>query len=90
MAHSNTILKQMLNLIPRHQFDSIVKSRDGNRYVKRFNCWNQLGRCQSLEILNLRNLSKSFSIKDFFFALLQRLICCSRFSASSLLSNSSL
>ena len=42
MAHSNTILKQMLNLIPRHQFETIVKNHSGNRYVKRFNCWNQL------------------------------------------------
>lgn len=42
MAHSNTVLKQMLNLIPRHQFENIVKKHSGNRYVKRFSCWNQL------------------------------------------------
>ena len=42
MAHSNTILKQMLNLIPRHQFENIVNNCLGNRYVKRFTCWNQL------------------------------------------------
>lgn len=42
MAHSNTILKQMVNLIPRHQFETLVKNFKTNRYVKRFNCWHQL------------------------------------------------
>ena len=42
MAHSNTILKQMVNLIPRHQFEALVRKFKTNRYVKRFNCWHQL------------------------------------------------
>ncbi|MCK5015214.1 MAG: IS4 family transposase [Candidatus Omnitrophica bacterium] len=42
MAHNNTVMNQMLQLIPRHQFEAIVKKYSANRYVKRFNCWNQL------------------------------------------------
>ena len=42
MAHSNTLFHELLKLIPRHQFDTIVKNYGGNRYVKRFNCWQQL------------------------------------------------
>lgn len=42
MAHSNTILHQLLTLLPRHQFDQFVAGLDGDRYVKRFSTWNQL------------------------------------------------
>ena len=41
MAHYNTIMNQLLTLIPRHQFETLVKSHSGDRYVKHFNCWNQ-------------------------------------------------
>ncbi|MBF0571649.1 MAG: DUF4372 domain-containing protein [Candidatus Omnitrophica bacterium] len=41
MAHSNTLFHELLKLIPRHQFDTIVKNHGGNRYVKHFNCWQQ-------------------------------------------------
>ena len=42
MAHSNTILHQLLCLLPRHQFDEFVSGLDGDRYVKTFSTWNQL------------------------------------------------
>ena len=42
MAHSNTILHQVLQLIPRHDFGALVKKHLGNQYVKRFKCWHQL------------------------------------------------
>lgn len=42
MAHSNTILQQLLMLLPRHRFDSFVSARGGDRYVKRFTTWRQL------------------------------------------------
>jgi hypothetical protein len=32
---------QMQTLVGRHQFESIVKSMNGNRYVKYFTCWQQ-------------------------------------------------
>lgn len=40
--HSNTILNQLLTLLPRHHFDQAVSDYSGNRYVKKFTTWNQL------------------------------------------------
>ncbi len=42
MSHYTTILNEMLNLLPRHQFETLVKNQDSDRYVKRFNSWRQL------------------------------------------------
>jgi len=42
MAHYTTIMNELLNLIPRHRFETIVKNSSGDCYVKRFGCWNQL------------------------------------------------
>jgi hypothetical protein len=42
VSHSNTILQQLLTLLPRHRFDSFVSARDGDRYVKKFTTWKQL------------------------------------------------
>ena len=41
MSHYNTIYNQILHLIPRHQFESIVNKYEGDRYVKYFSCWQQ-------------------------------------------------
>lgn len=41
MPHYNTVLHDLLDLIPRHQFDRAVAGLDGDRYVKRFSTWNQ-------------------------------------------------
>ena len=38
MSHYNTIFNQILHLIPRHQFEGIVKRYEADRYVKYFNC----------------------------------------------------
>jgi hypothetical protein len=42
VAHYNTILHQLLCLIPRHHFDARVRQSLGDRYVKKFSTWNQL------------------------------------------------
>ena len=41
MPHHNTIYNQLLQLIPRHQFEGLVKKYAGDRYVKYFTCWQQ-------------------------------------------------
>ena len=41
MSHYNTIFNQVLHLIPRHQFEGIVKKYQSDRYVKYFSCWQQ-------------------------------------------------
>ncbi len=42
MPHFNTIYNQLLHLIPRHQFESLVQRYKGDYYVKYFTCWQQL------------------------------------------------
>ena len=41
MSHVNTILNQLLQLVDRHDFEKRVKEYSGDRYVKKFDCWNQ-------------------------------------------------
>ncbi|MEK7722238.1 MAG: DUF4372 domain-containing protein [Elusimicrobiota bacterium] len=41
MSHYNTIMQQLLTLIPRDHFDKQVEALDANRYVKSFTAWNQ-------------------------------------------------
>lgn len=41
LAHYNTILHQLLSLVPRHDFEQLVERFNGDRYVKRFKTWNQ-------------------------------------------------
>ena len=40
--HSNTVMNQLLLLLPRHQFDQAVSTFGGDAYVKKFSTWNQL------------------------------------------------
>lgn len=42
MAHYNTVFNQMLNLLPRHQFETSVSRYQGDYYTKHFTSWNQL------------------------------------------------
>jgi hypothetical protein len=42
LAHYNTILQQLLTLIPRHRFEERVRELKTDRYVKKFSSWNQL------------------------------------------------
>ena len=42
MAYSSTILNQFLTLVPRLEFQNVVASFQGDRYVKTFSTWNQL------------------------------------------------
>jgi len=39
---SNTVMHQLLLLLPRHQFDQAVSAYGGDAYVKKFSTWNQL------------------------------------------------
>ena len=41
MANYSTVLNQLLHLIPRYNFERIVKSLGADRYVKHLKCWNQ-------------------------------------------------
>lgn len=42
MAHYNTVLHQLVSLLPGHQFDKFVADLDGDHYVKTFSTRSQL------------------------------------------------
>jgi hypothetical protein len=42
VAHYNTVLHQLVSLLPGHQFDKLVETFDGDKYVKKFSTRNQL------------------------------------------------
>lgn len=42
MAHYNTVLHQLVSLLPGHQFDQFVEDLGGDRYVKTFSTRSQL------------------------------------------------
>ena len=41
MSYQDTIFRQILQLIPRYEFEKIVKSENGNFASKGFTCWSQ-------------------------------------------------
>jgi len=56
----------MLNLIPRHRFETLVKQHQTDRYVKHFNCWNQLTTllcAQASGKLSLRDIQQAFQVQ---------------------------
>ena len=42
MGHSSTVLNQVLQFIPGHALEKVVKRYGGDRYVKKFSCRNLL------------------------------------------------
>lgn len=42
MGYYNTVFNQMLNMLPRHQFATLVSRYQGDYYTKHFTSWNQL------------------------------------------------
>lgn len=67
MAHSNTLMHDLLKFIPRHDFESIVKKHRGDRYVKRFDCWQQLVTllfAQAADRASLREIEQSMEVND--------------------------
>ncbi len=42
ISHFTTVLSEMQNLFPRHQFETLVSKHGSDRYAKRFNSWHQL------------------------------------------------
>ncbi len=53
--------KRNAKFIPRHQFETLVKNQDSDRYVKRFNSWHQLVTmlyAQSSGKQSLRNIQR--------------------------------
>lgn len=41
MAHNSTVLPQLLNPVPRHEFESLPKRHHEGRRLRSMTCWNQ-------------------------------------------------
>lgn len=67
MAHSNTLFNELLKIIPRHDFHLIVERHGGDRYVKRFSCWQQLIcllYAQAADKDSLREIEQGMEVHD--------------------------
>ncbi len=42
MNQGRYVFTQLVDFIPRKNFEWLVKKYDGNKYVKSFTCWNHL------------------------------------------------
>ena len=77
MVNYSTVLNQLLHLIPRYNFERIVKSFGADRYVKTLKCWNQftsLIYAQASGKTTLREITKGLEINNT--KLYQNSICC--------------
>lgn len=67
MAHSNTLFQELLKLLPRHDFDRTVEKYGADRYVKRFNCWQQFATllyAQAADKDSLREIEQGMEVND--------------------------
>lgn len=42
MNQGKYIFSQLTDFLPKIKFDWLVKKYEGNKYVKKFTCWNHL------------------------------------------------
>jgi len=42
MAHTSTVFNQLLDFLPRYDFECFVKQYNADKYTKKLNCWQQL------------------------------------------------
>lgn len=56
MRQINTIMRELLNIIPRYEFNKVVDRHSGNRYTKYFTCWHQLVTLLYSQISNKESL----------------------------------
>ena len=66
--HYNTIMSQLQTFIPRHHFENLTKSYLGNRYVKKFTCWNQFTTMLYAQVKgcdSLRDIQNGFAAQSY-------------------------
>lgn len=56
MGYHNTMFNQLLQEIPRHEFEMSVAEHGGDRYVKKFSCWSQFVVLLYAQIRGLKSL----------------------------------
>ena len=62
MAHCNTILSQILKLVPRHEFETLAKQHHSGRAFRKASRWSQcsgiLNLATELEVISLSPLTR--------------------------------
>jgi hypothetical protein len=61
MAHTNTIMNQILKWIPRHDFDSSVQHYGGDKKVRRLACWGQFVSMLYAQLTQRKSLRDTWS-----------------------------
>jgi len=67
MPHDNTIFNQLLHLVPRHEFQKLVRRYDSDRYVKHFTTWQQFITLLYAQVRgkdSLRDIETSLSVSQ--------------------------
>lgn len=66
--HYNTIMSQLQTFIPRHHFENLTKNYFGDRYVKKFTCWNQFTTMLYAQVKgcdSLRDIQNGFAAQSY-------------------------
>ena len=58
MAHCNTVFAQILNIVPRHEFESLAKQHHSGRSFRKASRWSQF------VAMTMAQLSGRFSLRD--------------------------
>ena len=56
MAHSSTVLSQMLKLLPRHEFDALAKQHHRGRKLRKISRWSQFVAMSSAQLTGRASL----------------------------------
>lgn len=67
MAYTTTVLNQLHNLLPLQEFQSFVRQHEGDKYVKKMSCKNQLSillYAQATGKDSLRDIETSLLVQD--------------------------
>lgn len=65
MPHYTTVLNQLLNMIPRHEFEQIVREYGGDGNVKKFTCFQQFVVMLTAQVRgldSLRDIETAFAV----------------------------
>ena len=63
MSERDTVLRQILGLVPRGEFEKLVREHGGEKHVRSFSCWSQFA------CLVYAQLSRQNSLRDLVYAL---------------------
>lgn len=66
MAHSNTILAQILKLVPRHEFETLAKKHHTGRSFRTASRWSQFGGLVLAQLsgrVSLRDITENLSVQ---------------------------